>query len=149
MLSNDTSGIPEAAAAAAAADTVILAVGTDLTWSHEEHDALSIAFTDAQAQLIAQVRRQAVCEGERVAVTDTTAWGGWGGGGLFMVWRHVKVALSCWSYWRCCCRCWSIFSGTCACSVLAGMEGCIQVVADVVSHSCTLRRRRRPRRRRR
>ena len=31
------------------------AVGTDLTWAHEEHDATSIAFTDAQAQLIKQV----------------------------------------------------------------------------------------------
>merc|ERR1711998_130432 len=31
------------------------AVGTDLTWAHEEHDADSITFTDAQTQLIEQV----------------------------------------------------------------------------------------------
>jgi beta-D-xylosidase 4 len=37
---------------AAAADTVVLAVGTDLTWAAEGHDATSISFTDAQLQLI-------------------------------------------------------------------------------------------------
>lgn len=55
VLSNDTSGIAAAVSVAAAADHVILAVGTDLTWAHEEHDADSIAFTDAQKQLIQQV----------------------------------------------------------------------------------------------
>ena len=55
VLSNDTSGIAAAVSIAAAADRVILAVGTDLTWAHEEHDADSIAFTDAQKQLIQQV----------------------------------------------------------------------------------------------
>lgn len=34
---------------------MILAVGTDLTWAHEEHDANNITYTDAQIQLIAQV----------------------------------------------------------------------------------------------
>ena len=55
VLSNDTSGIAAAVSIAAAADHVILAVGTDLTWAHEEHDADSVAFTDAQKQLIQQV----------------------------------------------------------------------------------------------
>jgi len=55
VLSEDTSGIAAAVAMAKNADSVILAVGTDLTWSHEEHDALNISFTDAQSQLIAQV----------------------------------------------------------------------------------------------
>ena len=55
VLSNDTSGIAAAVAAAAAADHVILAVGTDLSWAHEEHDADTITFTYAQAQLISQV----------------------------------------------------------------------------------------------
>ena len=41
-------------AVAAAADTVVLAVGTDLTWAAEGHDATSISFTDAQLQLIEQ-----------------------------------------------------------------------------------------------
>jgi len=55
VLSNDTTGISAAVAIASLADTVILAVGTDLTWAHEEHDADSITFTDAQLQLIEQV----------------------------------------------------------------------------------------------
>jgi hypothetical protein len=55
VLSNDTSGIAAAVALAASADHVVLAVGTDLTWAHEEHDAETIVFTDAQAQLISQV----------------------------------------------------------------------------------------------
>ena len=55
VLSNDTSGIAAAVAAAKAADEVILAMGTDLTWAHEEHDADNITFTAAQAQLISEV----------------------------------------------------------------------------------------------
>ena len=55
MLSNDTSGIAAAVAMAKDADEVILAVGTDLSWAHEEHDADSITYTDAQMQLITQV----------------------------------------------------------------------------------------------
>jgi len=55
VLSGDTSGIAAAVAMAKDADEVILAVGTDLTWAHEEHDANNITYTDAQIQLIAQV----------------------------------------------------------------------------------------------
>ena len=55
VLSEDTSGIAAAVAAAKDADEVILAVGTDLTWAHEEHDAANITFTNAQAELIKQV----------------------------------------------------------------------------------------------
>ena len=55
VLSEDTSGIAAAVAAAKEADEVILAVGTDLTWAHEEHDADNITFTNAQAELIKQV----------------------------------------------------------------------------------------------
>ena len=39
---------------AKSADTVILAVGTDLSWAAEGHDAKSIAFTDAQKELVKQ-----------------------------------------------------------------------------------------------
>jgi len=53
--SADTSGIAAAVAMAAAADVVILAVGTDLDWAKEGHDTSSIDFTDAQAQLMSQV----------------------------------------------------------------------------------------------
>merc|ERR1712232_918404 len=37
------------------ADFVVLAVGTDLSWSAEGHDAKNISFTDAQTALIEQV----------------------------------------------------------------------------------------------
>merc|ERR1719433_1914992 len=40
---------------AKAADTVVLAMGTDLSWSREGHDATNITFTDAQAELISHV----------------------------------------------------------------------------------------------
>jgi beta-glucosidase-like glycosyl hydrolase len=55
VLSGDTSGIAAAVAAAKDADEVILAVGTDLSWAHEEHDANNITYTDAQLSLISQV----------------------------------------------------------------------------------------------
>jgi len=55
VLSSNTSAIAAAVAAAATADEVILAVGTDLTWAHEEHDAAAINFTAAQEQLISSV----------------------------------------------------------------------------------------------
>ena len=55
VLSNDQSGIPAAVAMAKEADTVILAMGTDLSWAAEGHDAKNISFTDAQSALIAQV----------------------------------------------------------------------------------------------
>jgi len=50
--SEDTSGIAKAVAMAAAADTVVLGVGTDLGWSSEGHDASNISFTDAQLALV-------------------------------------------------------------------------------------------------
>ena len=59
MLSDDTSGIAAAVEMAKGADEVILAVGTDLSWAHEEHDADNITFTAAQAQLISQVAEAA------------------------------------------------------------------------------------------
>jgi beta-glucosidase-like glycosyl hydrolase len=55
VLSNDESGIPAAVEMAREADTVVLAVGTDLSWAAEGHDAKNISFTDAQSALIQQV----------------------------------------------------------------------------------------------
>ena len=43
VLSEDQSGIPAAVKAAKAADTVVLAVGTDLNWSREGHDATNVS----------------------------------------------------------------------------------------------------------
>jgi hypothetical protein len=53
--SEDQSGIAAAVAVAKAVETVVLAVGTDLNWAAEGHDAKNISFTDAQLALIAQV----------------------------------------------------------------------------------------------
>jgi len=47
--------IPAAVAAARAADIVVLAVGTDLSWSREGHDAETIVFNPGQVELINQV----------------------------------------------------------------------------------------------
>ena len=55
VLSEDQSGIPAAVQLAQSADTVVLAVGTDLTWSREGHDATNISFTTAQTILIEKV----------------------------------------------------------------------------------------------
>lgn len=55
VLSEDQRGIPAAVDMAKAADTVVLAVGSDLSWSAEGHDAKNISFTDAQSALIAKV----------------------------------------------------------------------------------------------
>jgi len=55
VLSNDTSMIPKAVSMAELADTVIMAVGTDLGYAREGHDAVSIAFSEGQAKLIDQV----------------------------------------------------------------------------------------------
>ncbi|KAH8092032.1 xylan 1,4-beta-xylosidase [Aureococcus anophagefferens] len=52
VLSGNVTGIPAAVAAAEAADAVVLAVGTDLTWAAEGKDATSIVFTAAQLELI-------------------------------------------------------------------------------------------------
>jgi hypothetical protein len=59
VLSSNTSAIAAAVQAAALSDEVILAVGTDLTWAHEEHDAQNITFTDAQSSLISAVAQAA------------------------------------------------------------------------------------------
>ena len=53
--SEDRSGISEAAQVARGADTVVLAVGTDLNSAKEGHDANSISLTEAQEVLIEQV----------------------------------------------------------------------------------------------
>lgn len=53
-VSNDTSGIGAAVQMAGSADTVVLAIGTDLTWAAEGHDATNISLTDAQLQLVQQ-----------------------------------------------------------------------------------------------
>lgn len=52
VLSEDTSGIDKAVATCAAADTCVLAVGSDLSWAAEGHDASNISYTGAQQQLI-------------------------------------------------------------------------------------------------
>eukprot|EP01052_Picozoa_sp_SAG31_P036915 SAG31_NODE_4677_length_3040_cov_3.849031_4_plen_256_part_00 len=52
--STDTSGIPAAVEMAAAADTVVLALGVDLSWAHEGHDSTTLQIPDAQMQLVAQ-----------------------------------------------------------------------------------------------
>ena len=57
--SSDTSKIADAAAMAAAADDVVLAVGTDLSWAREGSDASSIAFSDGQTALIEAVAKAA------------------------------------------------------------------------------------------
>ena len=59
VLSNDTSGIPAAVAAAKDADAVIIALGTDLDWAAEGHDATSIQFTAAQLELAQKVAEAA------------------------------------------------------------------------------------------
>lgn len=55
VASNDTSGVAIAAAAAAAADLVVLAVGSDLMLEREGMDRTSIDFSDGQKALIAAV----------------------------------------------------------------------------------------------
>jgi pre-mRNA-splicing factor SYF2/beta-D-xylosidase 4 len=54
-MSDDGSGIHSAVAAAAAADTVVLVVGTDLKGAAEAHDAVNITLTSTQAELIVRV----------------------------------------------------------------------------------------------
>ena len=55
VLSEDQSGIADAVKMASEVDTVVLAVGTDLTWGREGQDAKNISFTDAQIVLIEKV----------------------------------------------------------------------------------------------
>jgi hypothetical protein len=52
--SEDTSGIAKAVALCAAADTCVVAVGSDLGWASEGHDAASISYTPAQQQLVTE-----------------------------------------------------------------------------------------------
>jgi pre-mRNA-splicing factor SYF2/beta-D-xylosidase 4 len=47
--------VAAAAAMAATADAVVMAVGTDLRWAREGHDATSVAFSDGQLALIKAV----------------------------------------------------------------------------------------------
>jgi beta-glucosidase len=51
VLSNDTSGIANATAAAKAADATVMVLGTDLSTAHEGHDATDLSFSAAQLQL--------------------------------------------------------------------------------------------------
>lgn len=53
--SDDGTGIPAAVAAAAAADTVVMVLGTDLTGAAESHDAVNITLTEKQTELVARV----------------------------------------------------------------------------------------------
>ena len=53
--SNDQSGIPAAAAAAQAADLVVLQIGSDLSLEAEGNDRTSIDFSDAQKALVTAV----------------------------------------------------------------------------------------------
>lgn len=53
--SDDGTGIPAAVAAAAAADTVVMVLGTDLTGAAESHDAVNITLTEKQIELVARV----------------------------------------------------------------------------------------------
>eukprot|EP00435_Cladocopium_sp_Y103_P040526 s2108_g11.t1 len=55
VLSEDQSGIDAAVEMAKRVDTVLLAVGTDLSWAAEGHDAKNISFTTAQRVLIQRV----------------------------------------------------------------------------------------------
>lgn len=55
VLSEDQSGIDAAVEMAKKVDTVLLAVGTDLSWAAEGHDAKNISFTTAQSVLIQRV----------------------------------------------------------------------------------------------
>ena len=69
VASSDVSGIPAAAKAAEDADAVVVALGTDLSWAAEGHDATSIEVTDAQLALCAAVA--AAARGPVVVVTLT------------------------------------------------------------------------------
>lgn len=57
--SEDTSGIAKAVALCAAADTCVVAVGSDLGWASEGHDAANISYTSAQQQLVAEAAKAA------------------------------------------------------------------------------------------
>ena len=67
--SSDESGIPAAVAAAKVADTVVLAVGTDLTNAAEGNDAENLTMSPAQQTLIANVL--AAAKGQVLVVLTT------------------------------------------------------------------------------
>ena len=72
--STNTSGIAAAAAMGAAADSVVLVVGTDLGWAHEGHDAdpvTGLTLPPAQAQLIQEVAAAAKRPVTVVTMTST------------------------------------------------------------------------------
>ena len=104
VLSDDTSGIAAAVEMAKGADEVILAVGTDLSWAHEEHDADNITFTAAQAQLISQVAEAAkkpvvvvTCKSSRslcVFFQEVSQRRGWTGGRRSS--GGIRTALRSW-----------------------------------------------------
>jgi len=71
VASNDTSGIGDAVAAADDADAVVVALGTDLSWAAEGHDATSIELTAAQLELCERVAEAAA--GKPVVVVLLTA----------------------------------------------------------------------------
>lgn len=50
VLSEDLSGIPEAVRSCAMADTCVLAVGSDLSWAAEGHDARNISYTAVSSE---------------------------------------------------------------------------------------------------
>jgi hypothetical protein len=54
VLSRNQSGIAAAVSACAAADTCVVAIGSDLTWGAEGHDATNISYTVAQQKLVTQ-----------------------------------------------------------------------------------------------
>jgi hypothetical protein len=56
---DSTKDIPAAAAMAGAADAVVMAVGTDLSWAAEGHDATSITFSAGTLALIEAVSKAA------------------------------------------------------------------------------------------
>eukprot|EP00463_Aulacantha_scolymantha_P002975 TRINITY_DN372_c0_g2_i2.p1 TRINITY_DN372_c0_g2~~TRINITY_DN372_c0_g2_i2.p1 ORF type:complete len:541 (-),score=64.99 TRINITY_DN372_c0_g2_i2:507-2129(-) len=59
VLSDDTSLIPAAVSMAKGVDTVVMAVGTDLSAAREGHDATKITFSTGQMELINQVANAA------------------------------------------------------------------------------------------
>ena len=54
VLSDDTSGVPAAAALAAASDMTVLVLGTDLSVARENKDAVNLTFSSGQLALIEQ-----------------------------------------------------------------------------------------------
>ena len=70
MLSGNTSAVPAAAALAAAADVVVLVLGTDIGVACENRDATNITFSDGQLALVEAVTKAAA---KPVVVVTLTA----------------------------------------------------------------------------